>query len=109
MEYHHKLKLAEVDVFADEVVFSGVKGANDHSLCCVTLIRKAGKCQTPQITPRISPAQNGASLRRSNGRAESYFNRLILIDLTSEFPTFCISGLNLLLSKYFSMNGKSGA
>jgi hypothetical protein len=26
MEYHHKLKLAEVDVFADEVVFSGVKG-----------------------------------------------------------------------------------
>jgi hypothetical protein len=27
MEYHHKLKLAEVDVFADEVVFSGVKGA----------------------------------------------------------------------------------
>lgn len=27
MEYPHKLKLAEVDVFADEVVFLGVKGA----------------------------------------------------------------------------------
>jgi hypothetical protein len=44
-------------------------GANDHSPWGVPLNRNAGRCQKPQITPRSSAAQSGASLRCNSGSA----------------------------------------
>jgi len=48
-----------------------VKNAvNDHSLCWVPLKRKAGKCHSPHMTPRISPAQIGANFFCKRGSAK---------------------------------------
>ncbi len=35
-------------------------GKNDHELCGTPLRKNAGRCQAPQMVPRIRPAQIGA-------------------------------------------------
>lgn len=45
------------------------KGVNDQALCGVPLSKNAGRCQKPQIAPRINPDQMGANFRCNRGRA----------------------------------------
>jgi len=45
------------------------KSVKDHALCGVPLRKKAGRCHTPQMIPRMSPAHRGDILRCSTGSA----------------------------------------
>ena len=55
-----------ITLIATEPVKNGV---NDQALCWVPLNRKAGRCQKPQIAPRISPAQIGVNFLCIRGSA----------------------------------------